>query len=125
MIQPKDFRIGNYVMYEGKVQRFLGINQEFPLFDTDEYGVYATSWDKVEPIFITEEKLIELGFVNKRSYYYLPKLGNEYRFRFFDSNNKLTCSVGDNFSGIKYLALDYIHELQNLIYTFSKQELQF
>jgi hypothetical protein len=73
-----------------------------------------------EPIPITEEWLIKFGF-EKNSYWF--KDDNMLRFGLID--NKLHCSIGNDENGFLYNRINYIHQLQNLYFALTGQELEF
>ena len=62
MIQAKDLRIGNWVMYDNKIFEVDTISMEFPTLNTIEFGIGVVKWDKLNPIPLTEELLIKCGF---------------------------------------------------------------
>lgn len=143
MIDPKELRIGNLVLRLGEVTKITSIAHS----DEEEIGFVGTrssgivTQNQIEPIPITEEWLIKLGFEN-----WGYKIINEYEKDLeFVLHNRVegtsdfkACLRESNYGGqiethfiikidsdIIYLAYDlkYIHQLQNCFYIFLGQEL--
>ena len=62
MIDYKEVRIGNLVSYEGKEYKIEGISKDYPFLDTIEFGAGVVEWKDLEPIPLTEERLLKFGF---------------------------------------------------------------
>jgi len=113
-IKASELRIGNYVYFQnsesGKYENDLPIETGKELDDCD-----------CQPILLTEEWLIRFGF-EKNSYWF--KDDNMIRF-VFDENGWLHCSIGDNEKGFLYNRIKFVHQLQNLYFALTSQELEF
>jgi hypothetical protein len=113
-MNPKDFRIGNLVDYEGKVYEIESISEEYLFLNTDEFGIGVVEWNDINEIWITEDWLIKLGFKKNVLYWYTYDKKIVYNFK-----DKLLsiCDYG-NFSR------EFVHEIQNLIYELTDIELK-
>lgn len=102
-MKPQELRIGNLIFYEGKTQMMTDINMEFPLMDTPEYGVGATSWDKAEPI----------------------PLSSEFLYLFPDWFQDLISGGYMNYQALPlgFVEIRYIHTAQNLYFALTGKEL--
>jgi hypothetical protein len=77
--------------------------------------------DYYQPIELTEEWLLKFGFKQIKPNHYWFKDKNSLRFSLIDNN--LHCSIGDDEYGVLYKMIKYVHELQNLYYALTNQEL--
>jgi len=117
MINKTDLRIGNSVMYDNRIFQISAITDEFPLLNTAEFGIGVVDWNNIHPIPITEEALVKMGFEKD-----LREVLNEiYKLNKFSYNTK---------SKIWYykwnrIEIDFIHQLQNIIYTLTQTELSY
>jgi hypothetical protein len=115
MIEAKDLRIGNYCLREGKMHKMIA-------YDT----LMASRGDAYEPIALTPEILEQCGFDDglyelfANTYLQLDRDNGYSVFIRQDDTN-----TGGNFNfvllkrGIKYL-----HQLQNLYWCLTGEELQ-
>ena len=131
MIQAKDLRIGNILLYNGKQVSVAGISspQQIRLYD----GIGMDEWvfiDQLSPVPLTDEMLIRFGlnvihgttsdkdavYVDFKDYrLYLPRM-----------DGFVKASLHYNADSIWYPCLrklDYIHEYQNIIYSLTGEEL--
>ncbi len=117
-MKATDLRIGNYVNYLGEVQEVTGIDSEYVYLDTITFDY--VEHDEIEPIPITEEWLLKLGFEPEEedsAYYfseeceYLQVVNYVDGFVFEKENTEL-------------VSLNYIHELQNLYHAITGNELE-
>ena len=113
-MKATDFRIGNWVNYNGKQYQIYGISNEYPFLDTIAFGAGVVEWKDIEPIKLTEEVLARCKGVEiaKQKQYRLDT-------RLFVVRENKIFDYGSN------TQLDYLHELQNLIYSLSKTELEY
>lgn len=130
-----DLRIGNYVNIEGDVVKVKEIYEKSIHYTYGEYESYATE-DFIQPIELTEEVLVKIGFKkNKYDWWeYFP-----------DRENKISILMTDNYTIIEYANLFhcpedvtevnygstlefprriYIHQLQNAYYCLTGEELE-
>ncbi len=114
-LKIKDLRIGNYVSGMFEIEKIEGIYLSF--VNTD--GRNHAPLQQIKPIPITEEWLLKLGFeYNSFSLLYSNRKQSEYDIQIID----------DTFVIHKYgeeiVTLKYIHELQNLFFALTKNELK-
>lgn len=113
VIKANELRIGNLVLDQHKEDHIISANcfQRFryPTMDND-YGFY--------PIPITEEWLLKFGFVR---FPWGLKIG-ELLFRDDIKNpcKQLTLEVGNGFR----VTVQYVHQLQNLYFALTGEELK-
>lgn len=136
MIDYKEVRIGNLVSYEGKEYRIAGIYKDYPFLDTIEFGAGVVEWKDLEPIPLTEERLLKFGF-EKRKGNKFPTLkvkGSRFytsRFNYFRVNVFQRCLTVQYSSNVKDKENDLytidniqsIHQLQNLYFALTNKEL--
>ena len=117
VIKQNELRIGNYIYSKetNEIQKITGITEEHPFFDAITFDY--PNWDEIEPIPLTEELLLIFGFV-KDGYWF------NYEFGFY------SIGISNDPSGFNYVYDDgfitiyYVHEIQNLIFALSNQELK-
>jgi hypothetical protein len=113
MIDAKELRIGNYIYINrahGKGQKQKKVKQ-VNIHYLKELDFCEKKY--IEPIPLMEEWLIKFGFVwNENGYFEKNhfKITDEMQFLFFN--------LGDWFKKI-----NYVHELQNLYFSLTNQEL--
>lgn len=119
MIDPKQLRIGNYVK-QGVV---MSIKENTARIEYQLYGVDTRSfvdYCDIEPIPITEELLLKFGFESNP---YQDRY--EYNKWFFveclKTRGKLELWFEFNNRNVE---LYYVHDLQNLYYSLTGEELQ-
>jgi len=112
-----ELRIGNYVLrdsyYPIQVESIIdyGIN----LRGGDSYGVYADEkLEDIKPIPLTEEWLLKFGFT-KYSYGFQNKILIRHPHK-----DCYEIRISDN---LGYLDIKYVHQLQNLYFALTHQEL--
>ena len=107
-MEAGELRIGNWVYIKG-------IKASIPIWKIKPKGVNRDlTYDKIEPIPITEEWLLKFGFVfNADSKFWV---------------DRLCVHLKDNEFYIIYeqgrVWIEYIHQLQNLFYFLSGKELE-
>ena len=116
-MEVKELRIGNLIKHEGVEIEINGI-QMFSVY-WGEKNVAPIRFG-FEPIPLTEEWLLNFGFEHSKPNYWF-KNDNKLRFSLIDNN--LHCSMGDDDWGILYNRLNYVHQLQNLYFALTTQEL--
>jgi hypothetical protein len=131
-IKASELRIGNLVKDRGgktlSIDRFYGNKIEMNVkgMPSSENGIplyYHPLTEEIsycQPIPLTEEWLLKFGF-EKNSYWF--KDDNMLRFGLID--NKLHCSIGNDENGFLYNRINYVHQLQNLYFALTGQELEF
>jgi hypothetical protein len=74
-----------------------------------------------QPIQLTKEWLLKFGFEQIKPNHYWFYSDNKLRFALID--NTLHCSIGDDECGFLYKMIKYVHQLQNLYWALTNQEL--
>lgn len=126
MIQANELRIGNWVkaplwrnegMHPQKVYSIKQIWGEYFInYDFKETGCEfgAKVESEVDPIKLTKEILLNCGFEQDSLHYF--------------KNNGVIISVEDNhfeaFLGNNVVVLNYLHQLQNLYFALTNEELK-
>lgn len=118
MLEAKDLRQGNYVYFNGKNKKIgsvyfifdktVALNQRHDVFYDLKY---------LEPIPLTEEILLRLGFEKELDNFYRKNKICMIEILFHD-NGIIVSSQSVCLSSVKYL-----HDIQNLYYSLYKQEL--
>jgi len=119
MINAKELRIGNLVDFNGQVETVYAIRNsgvDFYRGKTKKSVIMQSYlWEAIKPIKLTEEWLFKFGFKNDRVLEF-------YRNDFTDS----TIIIDYNFIcllGYSHVKLKYVHQLQNLYFTLTNEEL--
>jgi hypothetical protein len=129
-----DLRIGNYVNIEGDVVKVKEIYEKSIHYANSEYESFATE-DFIQPIELTEEILVKIGFEVRKGYfnyskvfgddgdycdsiyiYYCPRL-NHFKFT-HNIVDKLDLQTMDLYN------IKYIHQLQNSFFLLTGKELE-
>lgn len=113
IISPKDLRIDNllYQKNTALVAKVSSISKS-GFSCTDEFGV-AIKNGLFEPIPITEQWLIRLGFEYNKHYFACYSLGDFY----IDKDDYILQDIDMT---VKF---QYVHELQNAVHALTKKEL--
>ena len=119
MIQANELRLGNYV--NAKKNRFAEGYIEVESIDFEHINLSFRSYDIEDliPIPITQEWLLKLGFErlpNTMTYNYASKCGSVSVFKM--PNGKF---FADGF--IKDVKLESVHQIQNLYFALTGEEL--
>lgn len=130
-MEAKELRIGNLVSYQ---------NQNLKIYSIDATATLSESWvmyfyvlsdgimekpihtdsTKLLPILLTDEWILSLGFENSGDFFIL----NDIRIYKFHPKFESDTYIFDFGMSNSYLELDYVHELQNLYFTLTGEELQ-
>ncbi len=125
---PQELRIGNYVLEQNgqEITTIASITQpengifEYEVNDVDGMFIQVPE-DEIEPIPITEDWLMEFGFLNGNKQSQCDMWGCWYYDDF-----KIIVDKDGNFEADVYVAelfLKYIHQLQNLYFSLTGDEL--
>lgn len=120
MIDKKELRIGNSVMYDNRIFQISAITDEFPLLNTPEFGIGVVDWNNLHPIPITEEALVKMGF---------EKRGNDWHIGFNPITHDWLFYIVwlDGYESPFYKNghhhIKYIHQLCNLYHSLTQTEL--
>ncbi len=108
-MESKDFRIGNYHLYDGKLDR---IDWRYSLAFENEF------MDGIEPIPLTEEWLEKFGFSAYGYWYSKDWFSNMINVSI--KHNKTT--IGDR-EEYEVYGIKHVHQLQNLYFALTGEEL--
>jgi hypothetical protein len=119
-MEAKELRIGNLI-YKSNVFKPLEINvievSQLPL-DSKKDGT------KYEPILITEEWLLKFGF-DKEGEWYTKKCW-PFNISYFLNTVRRTTTIGcDQEYKIDFTLVENVHQLQNLYFALTGQELNY
>lgn len=124
MIDVKDLRIGNLVMHRNKVSVIgsLVSVESAPQWGDGRVGFHqetltAFSQNSIDPIPLSEEWLARLGFVVNKDVHY-PMLFKDC-YGVWETNGDWHFGIEDG----SLRVVKYIHEVMNLYYLLSEQEL--
>lgn len=122
-MNPKDFRIGNYVEYDYPEDGWWW----HPLASDDMEDIHDD--DIFRPLPITEEQLILLGFKRNPDFnWHRDYMWNEFIHPSGWSTSILNDEEGyvfENGSFETQKALKYVHQLQNLVYVMTGEEIEY
>ena len=123
-MEAKELRIGNLVIYNDILMKIRGItaptprkgiyNNEFIIELFDGAGLLDCKLDEINPIPLTEEWLIKLGFARKGNVFRLKKLTIfKVKERFYSPHSGFAYSI----------EIQDVHQLQNLYFALTGEEL--
>lgn len=125
-MKPNELRINNYVFfkhcdYDKTVVRTVNYTQYPNLLGLKGISVNHIEYNHIEPIQLTDKWLIDFGFEK-------TEWDNNNSFRKMIGNNDYTivfysngiCEIGD----IIVKEMQYVHELQNLYFALTNEELK-
>ena len=115
MILSTDVRRKNLVMYDNRVFEIDTIAEEFPTLNTIEFGIGVVSWNKLEPIPLTEEWLLKFGLKQT----FISKI----HLHFIKGSFHLLKRVNHIQIWYENIDVKYVHQLQNLYFALTNQEL--
>lgn len=133
MIKTSDLRLGNWLNFKGENKRVTSVDEEHLNLNSEDFensqGKYEQVWhsydDSIEPIPLTPEILLKAGFKGR-----IPDSEQVLSWR---NGNKviLNCYKTEPNKYFVYPALweptlkiEFIHQLQNLIYSLTGVELE-
>jgi hypothetical protein len=118
MIDPKELRIGNLIMLDGKILPVHSLDEQIGTYENG-FGSHYYSGQAYQSIPLTEEWLIKLGLIKDRA----PNcyiLGDFILF----TKNEANEIYSPYFAAGKYMkCISFVHELQNSYYILTNQEL--
>lgn len=118
MIKPEELRIGNYVSIDGKIVQVSSVSKTTVrnIVSPCENFERLTPIEKVEPVQLTEEILIRVGFKRKKGEFSQKTPTLTVNIRLFNGN------AYSHVGSILFI-VESLHLLQNLWHTISKQQL--
>ena len=124
MIDARELRIGNYVMWTGFENDIIKIDSitEKGTWISTENGTHGVEWKDLQPIPLTEEILMKCGFEHNYKSDYTITLSHTTDDRF---NFKIYKEGGFSlwYLGVP-IPVGNLHQLQNLFYALSGEELE-
>lgn len=131
MIESNELRIGNLVIFEGKIYQISSINGDNTIrlkcedemhenYYNGSIGCYDIQ--RIKPIILTKEILLKLGFKNVKNGIGI-KIPEGIILASLFTGYPLTIEVYGNRSPLFHIK--YVHQLQNLCFDLSAQELTF
>ncbi len=126
-LNTRDLRIGNLVVFESETCKITTIGKrKVGVSRRTENGNFVetlTEISEIEPIPITEEWLLKLGFKEQNT-----EIGSRFRKKNFyiTKNTDFDFYLKDVKSGIyiHFMKLDFFHELQNIWYCLNGKDLK-
>lgn len=123
MIKPNELRIGNLVVKSDQIHSDSPQYGQITTVYVDKANVdyhYPLTWYK--PIPLTEEWLLKFGFRMKAGKFRLPSLSG---YHFFSLQNPFMAEHDGGFvpSVLCEYTLKYVHQLQNLYFALTGEEL--
>jgi hypothetical protein len=123
-MKTNDLRIGNYVSFHDVWCKVVGIDNDRILIEYHNGDTDYCHIDYIDPIELTEELLVKLGFE-----------GEMYEFCLLADDFNITVNLIENRVDISYFGnceaelcikynVKYLHELQNLCYCITGQEIE-
>jgi len=120
-MESKQLRLGNYVNYEQTNHIITSINIDFTVSvwvdNNSTEHLYTHQNNELKPILLTEEWLLNFGFDNTKWGYLLDR---DYCFDIKEMKFK----IQGNFEFETLKEIKYVHELQNLVFILTDNELK-
>ncbi len=114
MIDPKELRIGNLVLYNEDIVLIEGVNYKTVDLFYNKTATIIKCIDFISPILLNENLILNSGFEKGEDYtllqYQLKKNYDEYEFTILGSN-------------IILAKIKYLHQLQNIFFSLTGSEL--
>lgn len=119
MIEAKQLRIGNWVNFDNRNWLINSVTKDFPYLETIEFGFGIVEYRNIEPIPLTPEILEKCGFdPTSKGFFKHPNWYNV-SLKYIRG----TYSLRFNFTDIVATNIDYVHQLQNLYFALTGEEL--
>lgn len=120
MILAQELRINNLVMVNGKIEEIFGICEDYPFLKTAKYGACVIEYKDLEPITLTEDLLLKLGFVKQDNNWKTLDL----IFATVSWERLAGFTLSFEKESIYLPHIKFVHQLQNLYFALENQELK-
>ena len=124
MIAANELRIGNWVMYDNRLFQIEAISRSLPCLNTDEFGIGVVDRNNINPIPITPEILEKCGFEWSIYHQAWHKQGFV-----FDLSERSVCGFFMHKSRLNSEIIcpeiQYLHQLQNLYFALTGEEINY
>lgn len=138
-MKASELRIGNLVKYDNRIFEIDSIAKVFPTLNTDEFGIGVIDYNNIEPIFLTIEWLLKIGFVyqEENQWFELNVIKEDLEKDIYGlSINSLGTSdcipaiwIGNLTENISFdvagCKCTYVHQIQNLYFALTGKELEY
>lgn len=121
-MRPKDIRLGNYIQWDDDSKEIIQV-ESIERGEEETKNMYFVNGGWIEdflPVPISEDWLIKFGFTKDKTdnYFY-----GHPTYKTFYPIYKRGESFGFNGLGLSVKEFKYIHQLQNLYYSLTSEEL--
>lgn len=122
-MEATELRIGNYLLYNSDIKKVSSIHNDNTIRFKDgssSIGCFIIKNKNIKPIPLTEEILLKCGFEKQMAWTFSVDLIGGIRFVYYlgEKGWSLNNKNYSDFPNLKYL-----HQLQNLIYAITGEEL--
>jgi hypothetical protein len=123
-MKASELRIGNLVFEKGDIFEITSISRggDLRLFSSKEN--HSSGISKVEPIPLTEEWLVRLGFTVGTPYSNDRGFFSPCKYYFFEGDIEFLLFVSGG-RPINNIELEHVHQLQNLYFALTGEELTY
>ncbi len=119
-MKNSDFRIGNLIIADNDVGIVTGIPDHLECIEVSEVGYVI---EECEPIQLTHDWIIKLGFENHNVKSYSIKIGTLTELGIDNLTEGLFEIYFIGLGIIKIAELEYVHQLQNLYFALKNKDL--
>ena len=126
MINPQELRLGNWVVYDSRYFKIHSIADIFPTLNTTEFGIGVVDYNNISGIPLTPTILEKCGFAkcNDDDNSYILEIPRSGVIVWEDDGSVGIGNDNDHLLFASDIICKYVHNLQNLIYSLTKKELQ-
>lgn len=136
-MKATELRIGNFVTYNWSEEQperpfmIRGIIESDKKEGVPEYNIHIGDGrvalplallDLIFPIKLTKEWLKKFGAKNTIDVYWIPIYNLKAEIHFEIYEKEIVCSIKSDFCNLILDPIKYVHELQNLYYSLTKEE---
>jgi hypothetical protein len=129
ILTPQNLRIGNYINYENTTHVVSELHQEKIIHHWIKHNGdgYVTRYDQILSIPLSVREIENLGFQEDLNR--IKNMNGFYDdFGYFiehDGDAFWFCRHNDEDDFVRLVPVEFVHDLQNLYYLFTKKELRF